>query len=168
MPASGKSKIGKLLASQLGFDFFDLDKEIIHREQSTIADIFEKKGEEYFREIERLCLLDLVKKEQGFILATGGGAPCFFDNMDQMNKHGITIFLNVALEDLFAKLSIKGTDKRPLLKNKSSDELYQELSSKLDVRMGFYSRSKIVLNQRFSEISERVKEVILAIESLEK
>jgi shikimate kinase len=87
MPASGKSKIGKMLASQMGFDFFDLDKEITNREQSSIPEIFEEKGEAYFRQIERLCLLDLIKKEQGFILATGGGAPCFFDNMDQMNNH---------------------------------------------------------------------------------
>jgi len=168
MPASGKSSIGKLLASQLGFDFIDLDKVIVQREHGSIAEIFSKKGEEYFREAERKYLLELVNKEGGFVLATGGGAPCFFNNMADMNKSGITIFLNVALEDLFDKLSKKGTHKRPLLKDKTKKELYEELASKLDERIKYYERSKIILNQRFTEIIYRVNQVIFAIKSLEE
>ena len=168
MPASGKSSIGKLLAAQLGFDFFDLDQVIIQREQTSIAEIFSKKGEAYFRDIERKYLLELINKEGGFVLATGGGAPCFFNNMAAMNKSGITIFLNVALEDLFNKLSKKGTHKRPLLKDKTKDELYEELASKLEERIKFYEQAKIKLDQRFAEIRDRVNQVIFAIKSLEE
>ena len=168
MPASGKSSIGKLLASQLGFDFIDLDKVIVQREDASITDIFSEKGEEYFRKAERKYLLELVNKEGGFVLATGGGAPCFYNNMADMNKSGITIFLNVALEDLFNKLSIKGTHKRPLLKDKTKKELYEELALKLDDRIKYYEQSKIILNQRFAEITYRVNQVIFAIKSLEE
>ncbi len=168
MPASGKSSIGKLLASQLGFDFIDLDKVIVQREDASITEIFSEKGEDYFRGAERKYLLELVNKEGGFVLATGGGAPCFYNNMADMNKSGITIFLNVALEDLFNKLSKKGTHKRPLLKDKTKKELYEELASKLDERIKYYEQSKIILNQRFTEITYRVNQVIFAIKSLEE
>lgn len=168
MPASGKSSIGKLLASQLGFDFIDLDKVIVQREDASITEIFNEKGEDYFRMAERKYLLELVNKEGGFVLATGGGAPCFYSNMADMNKSGITIFLNVALEDLFHKLSKKGTHKRPLLKDKTKKELYEELTTKLDERLKYYEQSKIILNQRFAEITYRVNQVIFAIKSLEE
>ena len=165
-----KSKINyneKELLDQ-NIDFIDLDKVIVQKEHSSIPDIFSDKGEDYFREVERKYLLELINKEGGFVLATGGGAPCFFENMADMNKSGITIFLNVALEDLFKKLSKKGTHKRPLLKDKTNDELYNELASKLDERLKYYEQSKIRLNQRFAEITDRVNQVIFAIKSLEE
>lgn len=168
MPASGKSSIGKIISAHLGFDFFDLDKLIVEREGMTIPEIFEMKGEDYFRTVERDCLSDMLEKEHGFVLATGGGAPCFFDNMQKMNAAGVTIFLNVALEDLYNKLSKKGTKKRPLLKGKAAHELMTELETKFAQRKQFYEQAKISLNQRFSEVTDRANQVIFAIKSLEE
>jgi shikimate kinase len=168
MPASGKSTIGNLVARQLGLNFFDLDSMIVEMEGALITDIFKDHGEEYFREVEKACLMEFVQGHTNYVLATGGGAPCFFNNMELMNKNGTTIFLNVDLDDLYQKLSAKGTQKRPLLKDKSPEELYQELTSKYRHRKHFYLQSKICLDQRLSDITERANQVIFAIKTLEK
>lgn len=167
MPASGKSTIGTLLAKQLGFEFIDLDKVIVENEGLSITEIFQSKGEDYFRQVESKYLLDLIDRNQGFILATGGGAPCFFDNMDAMNRSGITIFLNVSVDDLFTKLSKKGVNKRPLLKNVSKDDLFEELKNKLEDRKKYYEQSQICLEQKISDVTNRVNQVIFAINTLE-
>ena len=168
MPASGKSTIGKLLAGQLRLNFFDLDKIIVDKEKETITDIFIKKGEAYFRELESTCLKEFIEKEDAFVLATGGGAPCFFDNMKVMNMHGITVFLDVEIMDLYNKLASKGTHKRPLLKGKSKKELKEELISKYEERKPFYNKSKICLDQRLDDVNHRVNQAIFAINTLEK
>ena len=168
MPASGKSTIGILLAKQLGFDFIDLDKVIVEKERLSITEIFQSKGEDYFRQVESKYLLELIDSNQDFILATGGGAPCFYDNMGAMNSNGITIFLNVSAEDLFNKLSKKGVNKRPLLKNVSKDDLYEELKNKLEERKKYYELSQICLEQKISDITNRVNQVIFAIKTLEE
>ncbi len=168
MPASGKSTIGKIIADQLNVKFLDLDEEIVDKEKMSITDIFAKKGEAYFRDKERQCLLHLLDYNENYILATGGGAPCFFNNMDLMNNYGTTIFLDVALDDLFNKLSGKSNHKRPLLKNLSIDDLYLELKSKLEGRKIYYDQSKICLKQHLNDIDLRVKQVIEAINLSEK
>lgn len=168
MPASGKSTLGKHVAKQLGLNFIDLDKIIVENEGIEITDIFKTKGENYFRELERKYLLKMINLNDGYILATGGGAPCFFDNMDQMNKNGITIFLNISVDELFSKLSKKGTQKRPLLKNFSHEDLYLELKNKLKDRMTFYEQSKICLDQNLNDVNSRVNQVIFAIKTLKE
>lgn len=168
MPASGKSTIGILVARQLGLGFYDLDNIIVENEGVTIAEIFEKHGESYFRSIEQIYLKELISKHNNFLLATGGGTPCFFDNMELMNKSGITIFLNLDINDLFNKLSSKGIQKRPLLMGKSPEQLYEELTTKYEQRKRFYLQSKICLDQKLTNITERVNQVIFAIKTLEE
>jgi shikimate kinase len=168
MPASGKSSVGRLLAKQLRLKFDDLDDIIVEKQGMPITDIFESKGEPYFRELEKDCLYKYIEQEDNYILATGGGAPCFFDNMKLMNKHGITIFLDVKIEDLYQKLLIKGTHKRPLLKGKSPQKLRQELFDKYEYRKTFYNQSRICLQQRLSDKNERVNQVIFAISTLKE
>ena len=168
MPASGKSTIGKLLAKQLGTNFIDLDDKIVEKEGISISEIFNTRGEEYFREIERDQLHNIIEQNAGFVLATGGGTPCFFDNMLQMNNLGVTIFINVPLEELYYKLAKKGIQKRPLLKDISKEDLHFELKSKFERRKFFYKQSKICLEQKFGEITNRVNQVIFAIKNLEE
>jgi len=168
MPATGKSTIGRLIARQLGLKFIDLDDVIVGHEGKEINDIFKDKGEEYFRKAERHHLKEIINRQNGFILATGGGAPCFYDNMDLMNQNGVTIFLNVPVEDLFHKLVIKGTQKRPLLKDLSQNELLAEITTKFNDRKKYYEQSKINLIQNLKNITERVNEVIYAMKSLEE
>ncbi len=168
MPASGKSTIGKYLSREIGVKFIDLDKTIVEEEGTSIPEIFKNKGEAYFRELERKMLLKQISSNKDYILATGGGAPCFFNNMELMNNAGITIFLSVSLDSLYKKLLKKGTHKRPLLKDLNQSELYAELEKKLEERTLFYSQAKITLEQDLSEISKRVNQIIFAIEKLEK
>lgn len=168
MPASGKSSIGRLLSAQLRLDFYDLDQIIVDQAGMPITEIFSIHGELYFRNLEKDALLGVIEEKGSFVLATGGGAPCFFDNMDLMNQQGITVFLDVELNDLYNKLVSKGTHKRPLLKDKSPLELREELFSKYAHRYPFYSRAKICLEQRFENIHDRVNQVIFAIKTLEE
>lgn len=168
MPASGKSTIGKLLAGQLRVNFFDLDKIIVEKEGALITDIFENHGETYFRDLEKRCLEEFIKEEDDYVLATGGGAPCFFNNMELMNRNGITVFLDVDVNDLYIKLVSKGTHKRPLLKGKTPEQLREELFSKYEERKAYYNQSKICLEQRLDDINKRVNQVIFAIKTLEE
>lgn len=168
MPVSGKSTIGKIIARQFNVKFIDLDEVIVENEGVAITEIFKTRGEDYFRKLERKCLLNQINLKDDFVLATGGGVPCFFDNMALMNKNGVTIFLNVSVDDLFKKLSKKGTQKRPLLKDLSNDDLYLELENKLNDREKYYKQSKICLDQNLNDINERVNQVIFAIKSLKE
>lgn len=168
MPSSGKTTIGRHVASQLGLNFFDLDHLISAETDKTIAQIFEEKGEEHFRELERKHISEKASQPGGFIMATGGGAPCHFDNMATMNNCGITIYLDVTVDDLYNKLLRKGTQKRPLLRDLSPEQLHDEINSKYESRKVYYEQSTIRLRQKFVELSERVNEVIFAIQSLEE
>lgn len=141
---SGKSFIGKKLAETLGFDFLDMDGYIESVEKQTIAAIFEHKGEPYFRNLESEMLQQTVQF-QNTIIATGGGMPCFFDNMDFMNANGCTIFLNSSIDVLFHRLKSE-TDKRPLLKGLSDEALRVFISQKLENRLKYYEKASLIIN----------------------
>ena len=168
MPSSGKSTVGRLLAAQLGMKFIDLDEAIVSRAEMSIGDIFEQKGEGYFRKLERESLKEIINTHDNFVMATGGGAPCFFDNMEVMNKAGITIFLDMPVANLHEKLSKKGTSRRPLLKDVSKDALYDELMRKYTERKKFYDQATIKIEQKLESITNRVNQVLFAIKSLKK
>lgn len=133
MPGAGKSTFGKFLAKEIGYQFIDLDTEIERHEARSISTIFSEDGESRFREIE----FDLLRKQvnKKTVVATGGGAPCFFDNMTWMNANGLTVFLNPGLEVLIQRT--QNTDHRPLLKN----EVKERLEELLENRMQFYTQA---------------------------
>lgn len=120
--ASGKSTFGKELAKDKGLPFLDLDESIEAREGRSISEIFAKEGEVYFREREREILHEICNERDEFVLAAGGGTPCFFDNMDYMNQEGTTVFLNTSPLVIVDRLKRQRTD-RPLLAKCSDDEL---------------------------------------------
>ncbi|RME94383.1 MAG: shikimate kinase, partial [Bacteroidetes bacterium] len=101
---SGKSHVGYRLGQQLGLPFLDLDRRIEIEQRKSIRDIFEQEGADHFRQIERRVLHDTCYYPP-YVIATGGGAPCFFDNMDWMVHHGLTIFLDVPEDILLERLS---------------------------------------------------------------
>ena len=102
---AGKTTLGRALATKLGVEFIDLDNYIEKRYHKTISAIFAEKGEEVFRNIERNMLHE-VGEFENVIISTGGGTPCFFDNVEFMNRQGTTVFLDVPEERLFIRLSI--------------------------------------------------------------
>src|ERR1700674_2571155 len=113
---SGKSHWGKLLSEKLTLPFFDLDTEITNQENISITEIFATKGEEYFRMLEKETLHILTESHESFVMACGGGTPCFFNNIDFMNNNGITVWLNTRMEVLYDRL-LKDKEERPLLKD---------------------------------------------------
>ncbi|WP_287030404.1 MULTISPECIES: shikimate kinase [Butyricimonas] len=139
--ASGKSTFGKELAKDKGLPFLDLDECVESREGRSISEIFAKEGEEYFRKREREILHEICNEADEFVLATGGGTPCFFDNMDYMNQAGTTVFLNTSPLVIVDRLKRQRAD-RPLLAMYSDDELEFFVREHLESRLSFYLKAK--------------------------
>lgn len=161
MPGCGKSTFGRKAAEQLDMNFIDLDTEIINYRQKSINDIFEQEGEPSFRKIESKLLKSITADKDHFIMATGGGAPCFFDNMEFMNSHGITFYIDTSIALLLERLSLKGINKRPLLKKMGSENLEPGLKDKLNERLPFYTKAQFILPYQ----EELEKGIVLYIRS---
>lgn len=146
---SGKSFYGKRLASKLNMEFIDLDHFIESNEGQSISEIFESKKEKGFRQIEKKYLQSLSKKEKT-VIACGGGTPCFYNNMQWMNKNGLTIYLKSSNNLLFQRLK-NGRRNRPLLKNLSDAGLKRFIKSKVDERADEYEEAKIHVQQRVGD-----------------
>ncbi len=139
---SGKSTIGKKLAAKLAYDFIDMDAYIEQQEGRTVSDIFKTDGEVYFRELEQRVLKSLCSMEK-VVVSTGGGTPCFFDNMEVMNEAGYSVYLNLEVEKIIGRLK-NGLEKRPLLADLSPSELEKEIKERLKVRESFYNKARMI------------------------
>ena len=147
---SGKTTFGKKLAAKFGLQFIDLDEAIVlHNklktgEVKTIAQIISKEGFDYFRkaESETLRSLDLENK----VVATGGGTPCYFDNMRWMKENGTVVFLEIEEKILFSRLKKTDLSQRPLLKDFDEEGLKNFISEKLSERLQTYLQAHIVFN----------------------
>jgi shikimate kinase len=143
MPGSGKSTIGKEVASSLNIPFVDLDEQIVQQEKIAIAEIFKTKGEDHFRQVESSLLKKWASSSNSFIMATGGGAPCFFDGIDIINNSGISVFLNESIPTL-AKRVIQQTG-RPLLSSTNEQETIEKLERTFSERVAVYKKAKFTL-----------------------
>jgi shikimate kinase len=152
MMGSGKSYWAQLLSAQYKIDWMDLDAEIEKESMMAIKEIFETEGEASFRKKEEKALHNLSKLKN-IIVATGGGTPCFYNNMQWMNEHGITIWIDEPIDNLVKRLKPEKTH-RPLIKNLSDDELHSFLEKKLNERKYFYSQAQHHLTgNNISELS---------------
>ncbi len=157
MMGSGKTTHSGKWARKAGLQAYDLDAMIEEQEGMSVSDIFALKGENYFRETEKNLLQSFAQKDN-FILATGGGVPCFFDNMEWMNNHGITIWLNEDINILYGRLK-SAKAHRPLLKDLNDKALKEYLDNKMTEREPFYSKAKYIFTGK--EISiKNFEEVI--------
>lgn len=141
---SGKSTIGKYIANDMKWEFIDMDNYFEKKHNCTIKEYFAKYGEDQFRVAENEVVKELSTAENA-VIATGGGAPCYYDNMNIMNSAGATIYINVEPEDLANRLS-KAKSKRPLLADKSDEELLDYIKSKLGEREEHYRKAKMVVD----------------------
>ena len=159
---AGKTTVGKALAKQLGLQFYDLDWYIESRMHKTIPQIFAERGEEGFRLIERNMLHEVAEFED-VVLSCGGGTPCFFDNMDYMNGQGDVVYLSAEPEVLYKHL-LMGKVERPLLKNKTPEELIAFIKEQLKIREKFYTQAKHTLDvsllDNYEKIQISVKRII--------
>ena len=140
---AGKTTFGKKLASQLSYRFYDLDELIEMRHGKSITSIFNDLSEEGFREIEREILLEHLD-DQNTVIATGGGTPCFFDNMELMNQKGITVFLDIEVETIVERI-LNDSKLRPLLQNIPENERFSFITRHLEERKTYYQKAKYIL-----------------------
>jgi shikimate kinase len=140
---SGKTTAGRKLASNLNWSFIDLDKKIEEITGQTIPEIFSMHGEEYFRSVES-GILKSLKSETNTVISTGGGSPCYGDNMDHMLESGLTIYLKMTPLQLKKRLTDAKTE-RPLIKNLKNEELLRFIEDKLAIREKCYERAGIVI-----------------------
>ncbi len=141
---TGKSHWGKQWAEVNNMQFFDLDTLIETEEQASVVDIFEKAGEDYFRVKEASMLRDLIKNDN-CIISCGGGAPCFYENMQYMNENGITVYLAATPAYILQNVLLE-KEKRPVIKNINEAELLFFIEQKLKERFPFYTQANLTLN----------------------
>jgi shikimate kinase len=145
LPGSGKTTLAKELAAKLKLPYIDLDVEIEKAEMKTIPQIFKEKREPYFRKIEAQLLKSLCQSDSSFVMATGGGAPCFFDNMEQMNLSGLTVFLDVPTMEIARRIVFSKGEDRPLLKSNGIDGLKGQIEFLRSQRLSFYSQASLTI-----------------------
>ncbi len=158
MPGSGKSTIGRILAGKLELAFYDLDAEIEVKHKKTINEIFSRFGEDIFRQLEYKALQSIIARNTSFVLATGGGTPCYNDNMKQINALGKTFFLEASIETLLKRVS--NTDDRPLL----TSNYRKSLERLLVARQMYYYQANYILkteNLNLETSANKMVQIIL-------
>ena len=158
---SGKTTVGHALSQELGLPFYDLDWYIETRMHRTVKQIFDEKGEEGFRKIEHNLLHEVAEFED-VIISCGGGTPCFFDNIDYINRQGETVYLKCTTDVLYKHLKM-GKTVRPLLLNKTPDEVKTFIEAQLKQREPFYAKAKHIVDVSLMDNKEKIKTTVDAI-----
>lgn len=161
---SGKTTLGRYLANKLNMQFIDLDEYIEEKENLEVSQIFEKRGENIFRQLEHLYLKE-ISEQDNIIVATGGGAPCCNNNMKIINTQGISVYLYTSHEVLIERLLELG-EKRPLVKGKTREELNKFVVTHLKSREPYYQEASIMVNVDIWNIEEIATKVLNQLEHL--
>ncbi|WP_148371903.1 shikimate kinase [Bacteroides bouchesdurhonensis] len=161
---AGKTTLGKAFARKLNIPFIDLDWYIEERFHKTVGELFKERGEAGFRELERNMLHEVAEFEN-VVISTGGGAPCFFDNMEFMNRAGKTVFLDVHPDILFRRLRI-AKQQRPILQGKQDDELKAFIVQALERRSSFYTQAQYVFNAEELEDRHQIEASVKRLQEL--
>ena len=163
---AGKTTLGKAFARAMGLTFVDLDWYIEERYHKTVSQIFTERGEEGFRELEKRMLHEASDFEN-VVISVGGGTPCFFDNMEYMNQVGETVFLDVDNQVLFRRLKV-AKQQRPLLANKTDEELMAFIQEALEKRLPHYTKAKHVFNGELLENRHQIQQSVERLKELLK
>ena len=161
---AGKTTVGRALSRELGIPFYDLDWYIESRMRKTVSQIFAEKGEEGFRKIE-YNLLHEVAEFEDVIISCGGGTPCFFDNMDYLNQQGDVVYLKATPETLYKHLLMAKVE-RPLLKDKTPEELIAYITEHLKEREPFYGKARHILDVNVLDNYDKIAISVERIKSL--
>jgi shikimate kinase len=152
--ASGKTSKGKKIARKMEIPFIDLDRVIEEQEKQTITDIFETKGESYFRKLEAKILRQFPKDLKA-VIAVGGGAPCFYDNIQYMNYLGTSVFLKRSKQRILGRLR-QNKDKRPLVAKLNDQELKDFIEQRLANRNSFYEQAEFIFDADEQKINKLI------------
>lgn len=158
---SGKSTVGKKLAEKLKLNFIDFDDYVESASGKSIPEIFEKDGEEKFRVMEQKYLLEIIKKDNS-VISLGGGTPCFHNNIELINKNGISVYIEMTA-DALAKRLIKAKGKRPLILGMNEVDLKFFIEANMEKRLPYYSRAKHTVkseNQSAEELAEKLIQML--------
>ncbi len=161
---AGKTTLGKAFARQMGISFVDLDWYIEERFHKTVRELFTERGETGFRELERNMLHEVAEFEN-VVISTGGGTPCFFDNMEFMNRSGKTVFLDVHPDVLFRRLRV-AKHQRPILQGKEDEELKAFIIQALEKRAPFYRQAQYIFNADALEDRWQIKTSVQRLRQL--
>lgn len=141
----GKSTLGRMVAERLLMEFLDFDALLEEYQQMTITEIFTNLGEPFFRKLEHDLLREVIQTRDQFIMGTGGGLPCFHNNLELMNTYGHTIYLRSSAAAIAERL-IQSTGSRPLIANKSKEELLDFVTQMLKTREVYYNQAKTTVD----------------------
>ena len=156
-PGCGKSSVGKKLAAKSGLRFVDLDEAFEEEYHITIPDFFQKYNETAFRSCERKVLINKLQ-EDDIVLSSGGGTPCFSDNMQLMKDSGIVVYIKMAPASLFDRLS-HAKRPRPLVQNKTHEELQQYIDNTLPLREPVYQQAHLTVKGESIDIDGLCREL---------
>ncbi|MGZ3837826.1 MAG: shikimate kinase [Flavisolibacter sp.] len=154
----GKTHWGIQLSQRLSLPFFDLDEKIEEHANRSIPQIFAEDGEEGFRLIEKEVLYLLTESHENFVMATGGGTPCYFNNIDYLKNNGTVVWFNCSADALYRRL-IREKDKRPLISNVPDEQLRSFIIKKFSNRKIFYQQAHVIVNEDEISLDELVQKI---------
>lgn len=158
---SGKTYLGRQLSEKLGLPFFDLDEQIESHEGKTINELFAENGEENFRLLEKDMLHIIAESHESFIMATGGGTPCYFNNIEYMNNNGSTVWVNTPVDVLNERL-VKEKANRPLLKDLEDLQIKNFILKKFSDRKIYYEQAEITVEEDDRNIEKIIDKILHA------
>ena len=156
---SGKTTVGQLLAARLGYNFIDMDTHIEGKQFKSVHQIFIELGEQKFRLLEQQSLHEIADFDH-VVISTGGGTPCFFDNMNFINEHGTSIYLKLSAEELAERLEDSHANKRPLLNGRKGEELLLFIEDGLAKREPFYLQAKYSISGEIESAVSQICELV--------
>jgi shikimate kinase len=158
---SGKTHWGQLLSEKLGIPLFDLDAQVEEYAGKSIAEIFATEGEEHFRIQEKDVLYIITESHESFVMACGGGSPCYFNNIEYMQQAGTTVWINTPLELLYQRL-VKEKEKRPLIKELTDEQLKSFISKKFADRKIYYEQADIKMDDEPVQLEKLIEKIFHA------
>ena len=158
---SGKTHWGSLLSQKLSLPFFDLDEQVASHAGKSIPEIFAAEGEENFRMMEKEVLHIITESHDSFVMACGGGSPCYFNNIEYMNREGTTVWINTPLEVLFERL-VKEKEQRPLIRELGDVQLKNFITRKYADRRIYYEQADITMDEEPLQLDKLIEVIFHA------
>ena len=158
---SGKTHWGRQLSQKLDIPFFDLDEQIISHEEKEINEIFTQNGEEYFRLLEKDTLHIITESHDSFVMACGGGTPCYFNNIEYMNQSGTSVWINTPTETLLKRLVVEKS-KRPLIRELDNDQLRNFIGKKYADRRIYYEQADVIMDDEPLQLDKLIEMIFHA------